>query len=227
MLQLRNAFTFVELLVVMVIVTLAMVLLMAMLSRRHPRPHNSSQLRGIHCGLVLYSQDNNTYYPGFSKSGKPIDSSVEGRFKILIDNNYFVSEYIISGFESKFAWQKEKGELTSDNMSFALLNLSDAKSPRIKEWRDTSNSEAVIISDRAIANGDHGAIRSIHTKPRPGYSEWRGEVAYNDNHVVFEAAHDKLTTQYSDSEFVNDNLFDTKGASMVYKGVDALIDPGK
>jgi type II secretory pathway pseudopilin PulG len=226
-----HAFTFADLLVVLVVLTglIAFIAILPMFgrARRTPRKmQNSTQVRGIHSALELYSQGNNTYYPGFDKEGKPLeDYTVENRLKILLDDNYFTSEYLIAPSESKTPW--EKGPFTSANYSYALLNLSVSDSPRNNDWRDTSNSEAVVISDRAIANGKNGAIKSAHTNPHSDITQWRGSVGFNDNHVTFEATHDKLTTQYGDSEFVNDNLFDTVGASMIYKGVDTLIDPGK
>ena len=109
----------------------------------------------------------------------------------------------------------------------AMLNLSLLDSPRNAEWRDSSNSEAVVVSDRAKANGNDGAIKSVHTNPSTDKTEWRGSVGFNDNHVTFEATHVQPITQYGDSEFTNDNLFDTNSGSMVYEGVDVIIDIAK
>ncbi|MAX25528.1 MAG: hypothetical protein CMJ19_13590 [Phycisphaeraceae bacterium] len=196
--------------------------------REHRHPRQSSQLRGIHSALVLFSQGNNTYYPGFNTLGKTDgDITVEGRFKALLDDNYFTGEYIISPSETKTALTQMGVMPTTANYSYALLNLADESSPRMAEWRDTSNSESVVVSDRAITNGKEGAIRSVHTNPRKDQTQWHGEVAYNDNHVTFEATHDRLDTQYGDASFVHDNLFDTQGASLIYSGNDKIIDPGK
>ena len=84
--------------------------------------------------------------------------------------------------------------------------LSTANRPR--EWRDTSNSEAVIISDRAKKNSTILNVKSVHTNPTTGTNEWRGSVGFNDNHVTFEATHNQLDTQYADVSTTNDNLFD-------------------
>ncbi len=225
-----RGFTLVDSLVVLVVVMIGIALSMVMMKhqrRGHRHPHQSSQLRGIHSALVLFSQGNNTYYPGFNTLGRPDgDVFVEGRFKALLDDNYFTGEYIISPSETKTALTQMGVMPTTANYSYAMLNLADESSPRMAEWRDTSNSEAAVVSDRAITNGKDGAIRSVHTKPRKDKTQWRGEVAFNDNHVTFEATHDRLDTQYGDQSFENDNLFDTVGASMVYSGKDRIVDTG-
>ena len=224
-----HAFSFVELLVVMVVFTGIVALLLPTLGGRRSgcgrSMQNSTQVRGIHTGLVLFSQGNNTYYPGYDKDGNRMeDCSVEMVFQALLEDNYFTGEYAISPSETKDIWRE--GKVTAANYSYAMLNLSDLESPRNKEWRDTSNSEAVVISDRARANGT--GIKSVHTNPsKPNINEWRGSVGYNDNHVTFEATHDNLETYYGHDEFLNDDLFDNQGASLAYKGLDEIIDPGK
>ncbi|MFG0249252.1 MAG: type II secretion system protein [Phycisphaeraceae bacterium JB051] len=229
-----RAFTMVDLLVVMVILMGLLLLGVALPSFGGRRParqmQNSTQLRGIHSALVLFSQGNNTYYPGFDEYGKPLeDISVAFRFKQLLDDNYFTGEYIIAPTEwgDKTALGNMDAKLTTANFSYAMLNLSVNDSPRINEWRDTSNSEAVVLSDRAIANGKDGAIKSVHTRPSKNTTEWRGSVGWNDNHVTFEATHDQFDTRYGDETFANDNFFDTQGASLIFSGNDKLIDPGK
>lgn len=226
--RIHRAFTLVDLLVVIVILVLVSVLALSVQPRRrhHRRvPQNSTQLRGIHSALVLFSQGNNTYYPGFDTLGQPLaDTTVEFRFQELLDDNYFTGEYIISPSETKTAMQTTGVRPTTANYSYAMLNLSVLDSVRNMEWRDTSNSEAVVLSDRAVGNGKDGAIKSVHTNPSTDTTQWRGSVGFNDNHVTFEATHDMLTTQYGEAQFINDNLFDTVGASMVYEGVDVIVD---
>ncbi len=228
-----RAFTLVDLLVVMVILMGLLLLAVALPElggRRRParQMQNSTQIRGIHSALVLFSQGNNTYYPGFDEYGKPLeDSSIEFRFKELLDDNYFTGEYMIAPSETKTVLTQTGVMPTAENFSYAMLNLSVNDSQRINEWRDTSNSEAIVLSDRAIANGKDGAIKSVHTHPSKDTTEWRGSMGFNDNHVTFEATHDQIDTQYGDDTFENDNLFDTQGASLIYSGNDKIIDPGK
>lgn len=229
----RQGFTVIEMIVVLTLIVVGIAIVLPMLGVRHGRSgrrqmENSTRVRGIHSALVLFAQGNNTYYPGLNTEGKPLeDTSVAFRFQVLLDDHYFASDYLISPDETdkkKKALGRSDAKLTSSNYSYAMLNLSVVDAPRMNEWRDTSQSDAVVVSDRAIANGKEGAIKSIHTSPKVNHTEWRGSVGFNDNHVTFEAIHDNLTTQYGDNTFTNDNLFDTIGASMVYEGNDVIYD---
>lgn len=192
------------------------------------RMQNSTQLRGIHAGLVLYAQGNNGHYVGVKSDGKTIDSMVgltaQGRVQKLIEDNYFTIEYTRSPSESQ-----------TGTTSYAMLKI-DAnpdgktieKSIRNSEWYDTANTNAVVVSDRAVpVNGSYTHIRSIHTSPSPGQSNWRGSVAWNDNHVTFEDTFN-LSTQYGTTFHTFDNLFATSDpnngddAFMVWHGSDGL-----
>ncbi len=222
------AFTFVEFVCVCCCLIVMMALILIANQKRSPSRSqmlNSVILRSVHTALVLYSQGNAGYFPGMDYRGNILpDSSVAHRYQIILENEYITPKDLISPDETvdKYLWKA--GRVTSDMYSFSLLNLSDKKSSRLNEWRDTSNSEAAVACNRGIANGANHAIRAIHTQPELGLTEWRGSIAFNDNHVTFEATHDQLDTNYGDESFENDNLFDTVGASMVYEGVDQIVD---
>ena len=161
----------------------------------------NTQVRGIHQALVMYSQGNSGYYPGLDDRGNLIDATVEYRFQQLLDGNYFTGEYAISHAENKAAWTT--GTVTSENYSYAMLDIDAGPGGRRNEWRDILNPNAVAISDRNTGNDATANVQSAHLDT-PG--EWRGQVAYNDNHVVFETTH-VLPTGYT--------VFDQDGHSSI------------
>jgi len=228
----RHGLTLVELIVVISIVVFLIGVMLPVLSSARERPRTyprMTQTRGIHSGLVLFAQGNNGYYPGLNAYGEPAISvngdgpfTTANRLRELLDDNYFTGEYIISPSETKTAFTGE-GNLTVDHYSYALLAI-DGSGARRSEWRETTNAQAPIISDRAILNGS--ILQSVHTIAAGKNEPWRGNVAWNDNHVTFEST-TRLDTSLDTSSFIDDHLFvaaSPDDAAMTYNGTNDYID---
>lgn len=178
---------------------------------------NNTQVRGVHQAMVLYAQSNKSYYPGIDLQGEVVDASPAGRLQLLLEGNYFTGEYLINPADGGMtAWTS--GQLLPTEYSYAVLDIA-APGGRRDEWRDTLNADAAVLSDRNTGmSGDPVDLMSVFTDT-PG--DWRGGVAWNDNHVVFETDA-ILSTQYGDyPRNPNDNLFEAAGtndAMMIHNG---------
>lgn len=180
---------------------------------------NSTQMRGIHQAMVVYAQSNRSQYPGLDQSGNPVDVTVENRFKILLDANFFTPEYIINPQDSSKTKWPGHGTFNVDNYSYSMLDVSEPGGRR-DEWRETLNTMAVVLSDRNTGSNSTTQVSSIWTSPNSG--DWRGSIAHNDNSTMFETTHRVYQTQYGGANPNNDdNLFDatdTDDAMMIHSG---------
>ncbi len=223
-----SGITGVEVLILLAIIVLLVAILLPAMGTRHRcgrQMQNSTQVRGIHSGLVLFAQGNNMHYPGVTANGKniapDIGLSVEGRIQKLIDESYFTREYAISPHEqytgiTSYALLQVNADVTDET------GQRVAQGGRNDEWKDTSNTLAVVISDRAVNNGKNfGEIKSIHTKPAMGKTDWKGSVGWNDNHVTFESTFIQ-PTKYGDVDHEQDHLF-TNQTGDAHTGSDAFM----
>ncbi len=225
-----NGFTLIELLVVMAIIALLIgVLLPALGAARAAarRTQSATQVRGIHSAMVSYAQHNLTQFPGLDGKGALVDgltvSSTAGlgslplvRYSILLDEEYFTGEYMISPFESKTATTANNA-LTTQHISYAMLSIVDVSNglveSRSTEWGDTVNPQAVVVSDRLKA-GTYGSQTTYSSLETTDPGDWKGNLAWNDNHVTSERTSTIAYTKfkYGSPVIASDDLFDATTA---------------
>lgn len=218
--------------VALALVMLSVLLPTLSLARSDREKENTTHVRGITQGLIVCAQDYKGHMPGTDSKGNilPNDqqstglsghgATVEARFWVLLDNNNISGEYAISPAETKTAWTT--GKVSTDNYSYAMLNIhSNPELPedkqtrpdqrgRAREWKDTINTQAVLVTDRArIKDGhigeDYDRIYSLHsTEEQPG---WIGSVGRGDGSAMFVLS-DKQNTKYGSAVRIsNDRLF--------------------
>ena len=252
-----RGYTLTELIVTLAVVALIFAAVWPMLvhSRRQGYdPRASNHVRGIIQGCINFSPGNNEWYPGFTGRGEedttPLlpkgnaqyGTNVTGhhpayRYAVMLQHSYFAPYYAINYADvnpTKAPIELQSGTpITSDHYSFAMLRTDNALgSGRTREWRATTNSKAVVVSDRNISPWAGSMAMSIQSASG-GPNRWSGAVGYNDNHVVYET-NNVLPTGYDrwdspdkiESEVPADDLFaddkDSRGrdgydAGMVYQ----------
>ncbi|MEM9416083.1 MAG: hypothetical protein AAGA29_11510 [Planctomycetota bacterium] len=224
--------------VALVVIMLLIAILLPALGaarRTAKRMQNSTQLRGIHQGMVTYANSNRDHFPGLDAMGNILPNgidtgnsgdgdTVEARYWILLNNGFITPEYAISPSEVAPMIEWGAGPVQSMNYSYALLSIdgSPGASPgtgdplvphRWNEWAQSLNTQAVVGGDRNTGTNATSGVQSIHTS-QPG--EWKGSVLWNDNHVSFEST-PVVATRYDSGAMNNqDNLFEAAGDTDAY-----------
>jgi len=190
---------------------------------------NSTQLRGIHQGFVVYAQSNKKgggdgWFPGLDAEGNVADASTEERFRIMLDGLFFTGDYIISPLENLTPWEWGDGDegapLFAQQYSYAMLKVDDleADEGRHSEWKETFSASAVVLSDRNTAAPEQTA--SVWTDGQEEPDAWVGAMTRNDNSTSFKTSPLVEKTKYGKHPTnETDNLF----ISETPKGSDALM----
>ncbi len=201
----------------LVVSILAGILLPALGSARKTayRIKSNASLRAIHQTMVVNAQSNGQWYAGLKRDGSPDDLTVEGRYQQLLKSGMVTPELLINPQEDKDKLLWAGGAVTDMNYSYSLLDISEP-GPRRKEWRDTNNVRAVVISDR---NTELPSMPASVWTTLPG--DWQGGVSFNDGRVEFLMTH-VMDTQYSGVITRDDSLFESTGPMDAH-----MIDTGE
>lgn len=163
----------------------------------------SMRLRNIHKALITYSDGNRGHYPGLKPNGESDGVTVEERYAVLLEEDFITPETVVSPFETS---------PPKSGYSFAMLQLPEQGQRRL-EWRQTLNSQAVVMSDRNIGTeqSPDGLIDG---------AEWEFAVLWNDNHVGIQDS-DLIQAKYGQAPLGPDKLFTAEGdddALLIYTG---------
>ena len=241
----KTGFTLIELLVVISIIALLIAILLPALGaarRTARRMQNSTQLRGIHQGLVTFANSNKNNFAGLNSKGGALGNSnantggsgdgntVEARYWILLNGDYFTPEYAISPSETEAITDYKEDvdlDVQADNYSYAFLELGEITNPgdtpdspgRVAEWKQTLNSQAIVVSDRTL---DDTNYYSIHTE-NDGNENWAGSVLWNDNHVAYENS----SSAEFETKFANGALNDDGDIDGLFEDNDGADGSGE
>ncbi|MEM1213878.1 MAG: hypothetical protein AAGI68_16440 [Planctomycetota bacterium] len=157
---------------------------------------NATQLRGLHMAMIIYSRNNNGYFPGIDSQGNVVEAALSKRFELLLNGNFIDPDYLVNPADSGVQ-QASGGDagfvLSKLNHSYAGLDLSQSGA-RTAAWSETNDTYQVVLSDRNTGPNAGSGVRSVWTQA-PGV--WEGTVVRNDGSVRYEQTH-RLDTEYAE-----------------------------
>lgn len=169
------------------------------------------------------------------------------RVAILLNGNYFTPEYVINPADTSDVQEAtlgqdvygddSGGEGSPPNQSYAWLDVDgDARPKNRSEWKDSLNSQAIVLTDRNTGSDATDNVSSVWTDENSG--DWRGMTVWNDGHTTSETTQIIETTKYGQgSSNDEDNLFDDSdgdteddsgdaNAAMGWDGTISTMDGG-
>ena len=214
----KSGFTLIELLVVISIIALLIAILLPALGaarRTARRMQNSTQLRGIHQGLVTFANSNKNNFAGLNSKGDGLAGTaantgssgggheVEARYFILFKGDFFTPEYAISPSETANVEEYDEDDnitvlftAATKNYSYAFLQFDSAASATADGGVTAATAARAAewsqtLNSQAIVVSDRNvganAVAALQSvHTESGDQEWTGSVLWNDNHVGFE-----------------------------------------
>ena len=181
-------------------------------------------------GRVAAAEDTADENYGAGSQGQPANAVA-----LMLNGNFFTPEYVINPADSQGQEVEVGDDVETDNFSYAFLDLGDisglgtqdalpgARSQARQEWRETLNTQAVILTDLNTGTDDDNARSSVWTEENSG--DWRGGIVRNDNSTGFETDSVEVSqTKYGNAQAnTADNLFELGGTGTVNVDADAFM----
>ena len=173
-------------------------------------------------GRVAAGEDVADENYGGGNSGEPSNAVA-----LMLNGNFFTPEYVINPSDSEGQEVEVGDDVMTTNFSYAFLDigiaagtgtdvdLTPAFAGNRQEWRETLNTQAVVLSDLNTGADAADMRSSVWTEENSG--DWRGGVVRNDNSTGFETDSTNFSqTKYGNNEAnTTDDLFTANGADEV------------
>jgi hypothetical protein len=138
--------------------------------------------------------------------------------------------YWDASFRTRIDKTKHGAAELLSNASYAHMPIAGQR--KVKEWRDTANSQWPILGDRGVRKGSElpdDYNTSVTLESHGGRKQWDGNICFNDNHVELLKTFYPVGLNYldpADNKMKADNMFRNdiaNGDDTVTTGFDALL----